>query len=513
MSYIRTWLLARVEGSLSSGVAMQRAFGVYGGAPVRGLARRFWLRLFQLGASFGNEVWFIIFLPWLFWEVDASVAKQTIFVWCTSYYVCHWVKDSLMLPRPRVAAPCAVHGAALHLALANGGTPSSDLLVALDGGCQKCVPGVAQLEHFYALEYGFPSSHTHCSVIMPGMVWLAAHSRWAGTPASLAVPLAAWALLCTTSRIYLGVHSLPDVLGGLLLGAVALAIHSTIGAALDSALLRAPLAAVIFVCALGAAAAAAAYPRPRRPKWTTSPGDTTIILAVTCGVSIACRMVGYAHSATGLRPIVPPAAGGAADFALMLVRDVLGFAILAATRAVGKALCMATLPHVVPRTLADEDDNGKDNGSPGAKDLLEAVAPSAATRELKGVGARVRKAAEVAEAAPQAPSDPAPTSPSPLPRQGSTGSEPVSPTSLPGGSPRRHGAFLSSTKSSLVAALAAPVPAIQLMSKQQPRYMSDAQNYWVEIPCKLLVYSAVGINAVYTVPHLFQALGLKNYGL
>jgi hypothetical protein len=98
-------LLASVERSLPAGVSIQRLFGVYGGAPVSGIARTFWLRLFQLGAALGNEIWFILFLPWLFWELDAAVAKQVIFTWCSSYYVCHVVKDSLMLPRPRVAAP------------------------------------------------------------------------------------------------------------------------------------------------------------------------------------------------------------------------------------------------------------------------------------------------------------------------------------------------------------------------------------------------------------------------
>jgi len=39
------------------------------------------------------------------------------------------------------------------------------------------------------------------------------------------------------------------------------------------------------------------------------------------------------------------------------------------------------------------------------------------------------------------------------------------------------------------------------------------RNYWVELPTKMLVYSLVGFNAVYTVPTLVQAMGWKSYGI
>jgi hypothetical protein len=39
------------------------------------------------------------------------------------------------------------------------------------------------------------------------------------------------------------------------------------------------------------------------------------------------------------------------------------------------------------------------------------------------------------------------------------------------------------------------------------------RNYWAELPTKMLVYSLVGFNAVYTVPTLVQAMGWKNYGI
>jgi hypothetical protein len=117
-----------------------------------------------------------------------------------------------------------------------------------------------------------------------------------------------------------------------------------------------------------------------------------------------------------------------------------------------------------------------------------------------------------------------PTEPSPLTRQrsggsGTTASEPVSPTSahcdspvggagagagagsgVPGGSPSQPAA----RKASLTAAAA---------DRRTPRWLPDAQNYAVELPTKLIVYSLVGFNAVFTVPHLFQALGWKQYGL
>jgi hypothetical protein len=217
--------------------------------------------------------------------------------------------------------------------------------------------------------------------------------------------------------------------------------------------------------------------------------------------------------ASAARPIAPPATGGAADAARMLARDLLGFAVLAATRAAGKALCMAALPRIVPRTLTDDAEvdaetveEGKKTPGEAAETVAAAAAAAAAAGGKEGDVAALRRRTAAIATSPPLIDDPLPTSPSPLPRQDGIGSEPLSPSSLPGGSPRREeDAFLPASK-------AAPVLAAAPAAKR-PRYMPDGQNYWVEIPCKLIVYSLVGINAVYTVPHLFQALGLKDYGL
>ena len=105
----RAWLLPHVESSTATVIAIQRAFGV---TPVSGAPRGFAYHLFSFAAELGNEITFILFLPFIFWEFDTAVARQTVFLWCTSYYLCHYIKDSLQLPRPPPFAACAAHAAA-----------------------------------------------------------------------------------------------------------------------------------------------------------------------------------------------------------------------------------------------------------------------------------------------------------------------------------------------------------------------------------------------------------------
>lgn len=67
------------------------------------------------------------------------------------------------------------------------------------------------------VENGFPSGHTSIAIAFWGALAFLFRKRW------VAVLCASLMLLVPLSRIYLGVHFLADVIGGLVLGAIALA--------------------------------------------------------------------------------------------------------------------------------------------------------------------------------------------------------------------------------------------------------------------------------------------------
>eukprot|EP00753_Platysulcus_tardus_P005406 PLAT13270.1.p2 GENE.PLAT13270.1~~PLAT13270.1.p2 ORF type:complete len:379 (-),score=164.97 PLAT13270.1:171-1286(-) len=301
-------LLGKVVSGYSNVLAFQRLCGVT--PPTKDKpAKRGFLPLhilFTIGAALGDEVFYILAMPALFWVIDAWVARQVVLVWVATYWLGQVMKDGLRLPRP-----------------------PSDL--------------VAQLETHYSAEYGYPSTHTTAGVSMPFMFMWAAYQRWDfHLPTGIAIATA-YALANAFSRFYMGVHSLPDVEGGFLLGCAILAAGMLRGAALDAFLVTADGAwAMVLV---GGALLILLYPAPDR--WTNSYGDTALIMAAGMGVYVASNAL-LPHPAVLPPPRVPLPpltwhVGG-----IMLKRVLCGLPLLLLTRAVVKATMYKLLPALLP---------------------------------------------------------------------------------------------------------------------------------------------------------------------
>lgn len=196
--------------------------------------------IFVAGAALGNELFFITFLPALFWFVDFNVGRRVVTAWAFAYWVGQVLKDSLKLPRP-----------------------------------DKEV--VIQLEHHYAAEYGMPSTHAMNAILMPFYILYLLDDRIQHGHVTLLALAMLWLVLCTLSRLYMGVHSVPDILVGLGIGLICLALGVGYGAVIDDLIFTSTWswAAIPVVCCL----AVALYPRPNH--WVNSPGDTAIIIGGT----------------------------------------------------------------------------------------------------------------------------------------------------------------------------------------------------------------------------------------
>jgi len=90
----------------------------------------------------------------------------------------------------------------------------------------------------------------------------------------------AWCGSISLSRLYVGVHSVADLLGGLLLGGLVLLVGLAVGEPVDAFLSTSyfgPLVGVAVCMAL-----VYAYPAPAA--WTNAYGDTALIIAVEAGI-------------------------------------------------------------------------------------------------------------------------------------------------------------------------------------------------------------------------------------
>jgi membrane-associated phospholipid phosphatase len=147
----------------------------------------------------GNEIMFVLVIPWLIWFVDSAVARRFCLVAFAACAPCNIAKDVFRLPRP----PPRLHVRGEH--------------------------------EMVKEQYGWPSGHSAINLSVAAL--LAAEAFAAGAAPlglALALTMAHTAHVCF-SRLYMGVHSAADIVGGLCIGtAVVLAFH-LVGAAADAA--------------------------------------------------------------------------------------------------------------------------------------------------------------------------------------------------------------------------------------------------------------------------------------
>ncbi|KAI4300653.1 hypothetical protein L6164_034004 [Bauhinia variegata] len=146
------------------------------------------------------------FLPLLFWSGHGKLARQMTLLMASCDYLGNCIKDVVSAPRP--ASP-----------------PVRRVTTTKD-------------EEDNASEYGLPSSHTLNTVCLSGYLlhYVLIHTQIQGAYVNfLGVSLACLLVaLIGLGRIYLGMHSLVDVLGGLLLGLGVLALWLTVDEYIDS---------------------------------------------------------------------------------------------------------------------------------------------------------------------------------------------------------------------------------------------------------------------------------------
>lgn len=97
--------------------------------------------LFMFGSTLGNEVFYITFFPFLFWNIDEYIARRVVFLWAFLLYCGQAAKDIIQWPRP------------------------------------LCPPVIA-VEKRYQWEYGMPSTHAMVGVLIPFAIVYYSYDRY-----------------------------------------------------------------------------------------------------------------------------------------------------------------------------------------------------------------------------------------------------------------------------------------------------------------------------------------------
>ncbi|KAM9354236.1 sphingosine-1-phosphate phosphatase 1 [Pholidichthys leucotaenia] len=256
--------------------------------------------LFTFGTELGNEGFYITFFPFLTWNVDALISRRLIMVWVWVMYLGQCTKDVIGWSRP-------------------------------------ASPPVVKVEMFYNSEYSMPSTHAMSGTAIPFSLFIMTYGRWEYPPLlgfSLAL---CWCLLVSSSRIYMGMHSVLDVIAGVLYSVLILTFFLPALDLIDNFNLTcryAPLVIISLHVGLGLFSFTL-------DTWSTSRGDTAQILGTGAGVALASHVNHHLALVSDPAPDQLPLTMPALSVGLVgvaMLRFILGVLILVATRAVMKAI-------------------------------------------------------------------------------------------------------------------------------------------------------------------------------
>lgn len=272
--------------------------------------------LLVTSAMLGHEVFYITFLPCIHWNLDSFLCRRLVNVWAVVMYIGQVMKDILKLPRPPA-------------------------------------PPVVKLETRVDAEYGMPSTHAMAATAIFFTLLLSAQERVKFQfEVGLTVAVVLSALVCL-SRLYTGMHSALDVICGALISAGIMIVSYPYWETFDRWQLHNPISPAValilplFLC----------YKYPELDHYSTTRGDTTIILGCSAGCSVGYwvnERLGRTFELAGpfpvtLSPLTPTALGNG------VARFLIGLGMLVLTRQVFRWASLRALCWVYGASPSDID--------------------------------------------------------------------------------------------------------------------------------------------------------------
>uniref|UniRef100_A0A8C2D7I9 Sphingosine-1-phosphate phosphatase 2 n=1 Tax=Cyprinus carpio TaxID=7962 RepID=A0A8C2D7I9_CYPCA len=272
--------------------------------------------LFVTSAALGHEVFYITFLPCIHWNLDPFLCRRLVNMWAVVMYIGQVMKDILKLPRP----------------------PS---------------PPVVKLETRVDAEYGMPSTHAMAATAISFTLLLSAQERVKFPfELGLIVAVVLSALVCL-SRLYTGMHSALDVICGVVISAIIIALSYPYWGTIDYLQLHNPLSPIVGVVL----PLFLSYKYPELDHYSTTRGDTTIILACCSGCSVGYwvnERLGLTFDLAGPFPVtLPPLALTAVG--LGVARFLVGLGMLVLTRQTVRWASLRVLCRISGASVSDVD--------------------------------------------------------------------------------------------------------------------------------------------------------------
>lgn len=294
--------------------------GVRGGRGPQGCVQKyvvknyFYYYLFKFSAALGEEIFYITFLPFIYWNIDHSVSRRMIIIWSIVMYIGQVSKDILKWPRP-------------------------------------LSPPVVKLEMRTDAEYGMPSTHAMAATAISFSFFITTTNQYK-YPFELGLTAAfVFSTLVCLSRLYTGMHTVLDVIGGALISAVLLVLLYPVWDSIDHVLLTSPFCPLLSI----AVPLLLCYNYPKLDYYSPTRGDTTTILGAGAGATVGFwlnnQYVAPAH--VGSTMAFPPITSTVV--VLMLARFLVGLLVILLTRQLMKNVVLRVLCYCYTFPIADLD--------------------------------------------------------------------------------------------------------------------------------------------------------------
>ncbi|XP_077205036.1 sphingosine-1-phosphate phosphatase 2 isoform X3 [Paroedura picta] len=258
----------------------------------------FYYYLFRISAAMGQEVFFITFLPFTYWNISPYVARRLIIMWSVVMYIGQVSKDLLKWPRP-------------------------------------CSPPVVKLEKRTTAEYGMPSTHAMASTTI-SLTFVTTTINLYKYPFELGLLGAfAFSTLVGLSRIYTGMHTVLDVIVGSLISGVLVALMYPTWDFLDHWMLTNPWCPIFCIVV----PLLLCYNYPKLDNYSPTRADTTIILGASAGTVIGFWLNNNYIVNYSAEIVSPPSV----TVLMALARFLVGFCFLVVTRQIIKSMALRAL--------------------------------------------------------------------------------------------------------------------------------------------------------------------------
>ncbi|XP_041037040.1 sphingosine-1-phosphate phosphatase 2 isoform X4 [Carcharodon carcharias] len=229
-----------------------------------------------------------------------------------------------------------------------GNTPTAKIVMYLGQASKDIIkwprplsPPVVKLETRVDAEYGMPSTHAMAATAISFTFLIATMYRYKYSVAFGLLASTVLSALVSLSRLYTGMHTVLDVICGVLITAVLMALTYPFWNILDNFQLTSPLTPIVAIVM----PFFMSYTYPALDHYSPTRGDTTIILGVASGCTVGFWMnyqYGRTYEPTGSLPFEIPSIT-LEVVSLAIARFLIGILVLVATRQVVKTLSLKVL--------------------------------------------------------------------------------------------------------------------------------------------------------------------------